>query len=93
MTLTSKFDIGDKIWFFNADNAKFYEGTVDNIVFWNLGVGFSYNVSHNTKSETLFFTIEEPKMYASREEVLEQGFVYEDEREPDDSIDPMQEDI
>lgn len=90
MTLTSKFDIGDKVWFFNGDDAKFYEGTVDNIVFWNLGVGFSYNISHNTKNDTLYYTIDEPKIYSSREEVLERGFVYESEKTVNDSIDPME---
>lgn len=82
MKLTSKFDKGQTVWFFNnigggAENsgAKFLEGTINEVQSWDQWVGFRYNVSHiNANGSTMSYMAEERNMYKTKEEVLENLF-------------------
>ncbi len=80
MKLTSKFDKGQVIWFFNnmgGDNnrAKFLEGTITEVQSWDQWSGFRYNVTHiDANGASMSYNAEEKNMYKSKEEVLENLF-------------------
>ena len=76
MKLTSKFDKGQTVWFFNnmggnTEGAKFLEGTISEVQSWDQWGGFRYNVSHtDANGSTMNYNAEERNMYKTKDEVL-----------------------
>lgn len=76
MKLESKFDVNDKVWFYNDSDSKFYEGTVTAVNNWDSWSGFRYEVKHEG-SQTVNNSVQENKLFASKNEILENCFVEE----------------
>ena len=76
MKIESKYDVNDKIWFFNDSDSKFYEGTVTSISNWDQWSGFRYEVKHIGQQE-INNSIQENRIFASKQEILENCFVEE----------------
>ena len=75
MKLTSKFDKGQNVWFFNnmgGDNGvKFLEGTIAEVQSWDQWSGFRYNVTHiDANGASMNYNAEEKNMYKTKDEVL-----------------------
>ena len=75
MKLTSKFNAGDKVWFFESGQIKFFEGTIKEVQSWDKWSGFRYELNHiNSNGETMNFNIEEKNLYASKNDVMTKFF-------------------
>lgn len=71
MKITSKFNAGDNVWFFEQGLFKFFEGTVLEVQSWDKWNGFRYDVKHvNTEGVAQNYNVEENKLYTSKEEIL-----------------------
>lgn len=76
MTLTSKYDIGDKVWAFESGIGKYYKGTVTNITSWDTWGGFHYEIQHNGEEQRTI-NAEEKFIYANKTEIDSNCFVDE----------------
>jgi len=79
MKLTSKFDKGQTVWFFNNVGGdtpvKFFEGTITEVQSWDNWSGFRYNVDHvDANGVTMNYNVEEKFMYKTKDEVLSSIF-------------------
>ena len=71
MKLTVKFNVGDNVWFFEQNQVKFFEGTINDVQSWDKWSGFRYDVQHiSPNGEQMSFNIEEKNLYASKNEIL-----------------------
>ena len=71
MKLTSKFNAGDNIWFFESGRIKFFEGTIKEVQSWDKWSGFRYEITHITpEGESINFNIEEKNLYSSKNDVI-----------------------
>jgi len=75
MKLTSKFNAGDLIWFFEQGQVKFFEGTINDVQSWDKWSGFRYDVQHIDQSgNSMNYNIDESRLYNSKQEILENLF-------------------
>lgn len=71
MKITSKYNGGENVWFFEQGLVKFFEGTINEVQSWDKWSGFHYDVKHvNAEGQTMNYNIEESRLYASQEEIL-----------------------
>jgi len=71
MKITSKFNAGDSVWFFESGQIKFYEGTINEVQSWDKWSGFRYDVQHvNQEGVSTNYNVEENKLFASKNEIL-----------------------
>jgi len=73
MQLISKYEIGDKVWFYH--NQKYYEGIITDIDNWNKINNFTYLVEHNSINERFVLYIMENDIYLNKESIPENIFV------------------
>ena len=76
MRIESKYDVNDKVWFFNDSDSKFYEGTVMEINTWDQWSGFRYEIKH-VGTQEINISAQENRIFASKQEILENCFVEE----------------
>ena len=88
MKITSKFNEGDVVWFFESMNVKFMEGTIDSINSWDKWAGFRYEIQHiNPEGNQMTYNVEEKHIFTSKNEVLdglfeENGTIVKPETQP-----------
>ena len=83
MKLQTKFNEGDKVWYFNSMRNKFYEGTIKSVNNWDKWAGFRYEIEHISMMGKFTDTIEEGKIFVSKQEILNTCFVdYDDTNAP-----------
>lgn len=71
MKLTTKFNTGDNVWFFEQGKFKFFEGTITDIQSWDKWGGFRYELTHiNSEGVEEKYYAEEKRLYVSQEEIL-----------------------
>lgn len=75
MKITSKFNEGDTVWFFEQGRVKFMEGVINAINSWDKWGGFRYEIKHiNSDGNQQMYNAEEKNMFTSKNEVLENLF-------------------
>jgi len=75
MKLTSKFNANDSVWFFDHGQTKFFEGTINDVQYWDKWNGFRYDISHiNPEGVQSNYNVEEDKIYASKNEIINTAF-------------------
>lgn len=75
MKITSKFNEGDTVWFFEQGRVKFMEGVINAINSWDKWGGFRYEIQHvNSDGNQQMYNAEEKNMFTSKNEVLENLF-------------------
>jgi len=75
MKITSKFNEGDTVWFFDQGQVKFMEGVINAINHWDKWSGFHYEIQHvNPNGNQQMYNAEEKNMFTSKNEVLENLF-------------------
>ena len=71
MKITSKFNEGDTVWFFESGQVKFMEGVVRSINSWDKWSAFHYEIEHIDQSgNSMMYGSEEKNLFASKNEVL-----------------------
>lgn len=71
MKLTSKFNAGDSVWFFEHGQVKFFEGIINDVQSWDKWSGFRYDIKHiNQDGVSMNYNVEESKLYTSKNEIL-----------------------
>lgn len=71
MKITSKFNEGDTIWFFEQGQVKFMEGVISSVNSWDKWAGFRYEIQHVAPSgNQMTYSAEEKNMFASKNEIL-----------------------
>jgi len=71
MEITSKFNEGDAVWFFESMKVKFMEGTISTVNSWDKWSGFHYEIQHiNPEGMQMTYNIEEKNVFASKNDVL-----------------------
>jgi hypothetical protein len=71
MKITSKYNEGENVWFFEQGQVKFFEGTINEIQSWDKWSGFRYDVKHvNAEGQPMNYNVEESKLYTSKDEIL-----------------------
>ena len=71
MKITSKFNAGDTVWFFEQGQVKFFEGTINDVQSWDKWSGFRYEIQHiNQEGSPMTYNIQEDKIYTSKNEIL-----------------------
>jgi len=71
MKLTSKFNAGDTVWFFEQGQVKFFEGTINDVQSWDKWSGFRYDITHiGQDGNSMNYNVEENKLYTSKNEIL-----------------------
>lgn len=76
MKIESKFDVNDKVWFFNDADSKFYEGTITDVSNWDKWSGFRYEVKHEGVNP-INNSVAENRLYASKQEIMDNAFISE----------------
>lgn len=72
MKITSKFNEGDAVWFFEPMKVKFMEGTISAVNSWDKWSGFRYEIQHiNPEGSQMSYNIEEKNIFTSKNEVLD----------------------
>lgn len=72
MEITSKFNEGDSVWFFEPMKVKFMEGTIDAVNSWDKWSGFRYEIRHiNPEGVQMSYNIEEKNIFTSKNDVLD----------------------
>ena len=75
MKITSKYNGGENVWFFEQGQVKFFEGTINEVQSWDKWSGFRYDVKHvNAEGQAMNYNVEESKLYASKDEILDTLF-------------------
>ena len=76
MTITTKFNVEDKVWFYAPEHGKFVEGTITDIQSWDKWNDFRYVIDHELADESkIAFTIDEKNIYSTKNEILSTAFV------------------
>jgi len=71
MKITSKFNEGDTVWFFESGQVKFMEGVISSVNSWDKWSGFRYEIQHvNPDGNQMMYSAEEKNMFASKNEIL-----------------------
>lgn len=76
MSIQSKFNEGDSVWAFSAEEGKFYEGIVKEVQSWDKWNGFRYAISHRGE-EIKEINSEERYLYSSKQEIIDNCFISE----------------
>lgn len=76
MTITSKYEVGDRVWVFETGMGKFYQGTVVAIQSWDQWGGFRYEVQHNG-AESRTINAEEKFVYVNKQDIDTNVFIEE----------------
>ena len=80
MKIQSKYNGGEKIWFFEPGQVKFFEGTITDVQSWDKWGGFRYEIKHvYADGHEMLHNIEEKNLYDSKEQILETLFVADGE--------------
>ena len=75
MKITSKFNEGDTVWFFEQGQVKFMEGTISSINSWDKWSGFRYEIQHvSPNGDQMMYNPEEKNIFASKNEILSNLF-------------------
>ena len=88
MKITSKFNEGDIVWFFEPMKVKFMEGTINSFNSWDKWSGFRYEIQHiNPEGNQIAYNVEEKHIFTSKDEVLdglfeENGTIVNPETQP-----------
>ena len=80
MSIQSKFEVGDKVWAFSADQVKFFEGTISEIQSWDKWNGFRYEIRHRNAEDPdmpIIINTEENNIFETKQEVIDEKFVSE----------------
>ena len=76
MKIQSKYNGGEKIWFFEPGQVKFFEGTITDVQSWDKWGGFHYEIKHlDAEGQEMLYNVEENKLYDSKEQILDTLFV------------------
>lgn len=71
MKITSKFNEGDTIWFFESGQVKFMEGVISSVNSWDKWSGFRYEIQHvNAEGNEMMYNAEEKYIFTSKNEIL-----------------------
>ena len=71
MKITSKFNEGDTIWFFEQGQVKFMEGVISSVNSWDKWSGFRYEIQHiNPEGNQMMYSCEERYIFTSKNEIL-----------------------
>ena len=82
MTLQSKFDINDMVWFLHE--GKYYQGKIFGINYWSSFEGFKYDVEHVDDEEVFTVNTSENNLFGSKEEIDVPIFVNYQQPIPDE---------
>jgi len=75
MKITSKFNEGDTIWFFEPGQVKFMEGVISSVNSWDKWGGFHYEIQHiDTTGVQMVYTSDEKNMFSSKNEIIANVF-------------------
>ena len=75
MKITSKYNVGDTVWFFESAQVKFFEGIISEVQSWDKWSGFRYNVKHvGQDGNEMDYNAEENKIFSSKNEILSNLF-------------------
>jgi len=79
MEITTKFSIGDKVWFYTYENCPtFREGIITDIIFWNKTNGCGYEIHHtSTDGIESVNEISEDHIFFTKNECLDYVKFYE----------------
>lgn len=76
MTLESKFNEGNVVWFFEPSSVKFMQGTIMSLQSWDKWMSFRYEIKHfNDEGVPMMYNIEERNIFLTKEEILDGLFI------------------